>query len=229
MASFDIKPSKWLNESKQGNFVFAPVGNVCNVQIFDKISMEKCAEMLGNLAQIITLLPTKPIVTVPAKIISPYDISSDTFVFDVAINSGGGELNAYNAIASMFAQAKARGAIVRTQNVGQASSAASMLAIQGTPGYRIMYENAFVFIHYGKSTEITERINEQEINAKNTKAFRNKVSEIYTKCTKLTAQEVEKYKTTEGSGQLFAKRCLSKHLCDWILTYDGQLIGRTGR
>ncbi len=226
--AFDIKTSKWLNESKSGNFVFAPIGNICNVQIFDRISIESTSEMIGQLAQIISQLPMqKPIETISTKIVSPYDISSNVFVFDVAINSGGGEVSAARGIASMFALAKSRGAIIRTHNVGQASSAASWLAIQGTPGYRIMSEDAYNFVHYGKAAISAARENEMEIAAQKSKKSRDMLFATYEKYTKLTQKELERYKSVENSGQLFAKQCLSKHLCDWILMSDGQLIGRS--
>ncbi|MBR2286028.1 MAG: ATP-dependent Clp protease proteolytic subunit [Alphaproteobacteria bacterium] len=229
MANFDIKPSKWLNESKQGNFVFAPVGNVCNVQIFDKISMEKCAEMLGNLAQIIAQLPAKPIYTASAKIVSPYDISPDIFVFDVMINSSGGDVNVYKSISSLFALAKSRGAIVRTQNIGSAASCASMLAIQGTPGYRVMYDTACNYIHFGKTTLTVERADEFDIATQNSKINREQVRKVYQAYTKLTPDEIKKFITVEGAGNLFARKSLEKGVCDWILTIDGKLIGRKGR
>ena len=225
--AFDIKTSKWLNESKSGNFVFAPVDNVCNVQIFDKISMDKCAEMMGNMAQIITQLPTKPIDTMSAKITSPYDISPDKFVFDIMINSGGGDVNVYKTISALFALAKSRGAIVRTQNMGGASSCASMLAIQGTPGYRIMADTAYNYIHFGKTTLTIEREGELEIATQNVKINRAQVRKIYQEYTKLTPDEIENFTSLEGAGELFATECLEKHLCDWILTCDGRLIGRS--
>lgn len=227
MARFDIKPSKILNETKEDNFVFMPVGNICNVQIFDKLEAETCSEMVGNLSQIISQLPiSQPIETMSTRIVSPYDISPDIFVFNVIINSPGGEFSAYKSVASMFALAKSRGAIVRTHNIAQANSAASLLAVQGTPGYRIMSESAYNFVHYGNSRIGGSRENELEIAAKNSIKDRKQIFAIYEKYTKLTAKELEKYKSVESSGQLFAKQCLAKHLCDWILTSDGQLIGR---
>jgi len=225
--AFDIKTSKMLNESRSGNFVFAPVDGVCNVQIFDRIRPETCGEMIGQLAQIIAQLPfQKPIETVSAKIVSPYEIPANTFVFDVAINSGGGDVSICRGIASMFALAKSRGAIIRTHNIAQASSSASVLAVLGTPGYRIMSEDAYHFVHYGNSTVSGSRENEMEIAAQNSKKSREMLFAIYQKYTKLTAAELEKFKSVENSGQLFAKQCLTKHLCDWILTSDGRLIGR---
>lgn len=224
--TFDIKPSKMLNESKQGNFVFAPVGGICNVQIFDEIDMETCCELIGNLTQIINQLPAKHVGSMPTKIISPYDIASDRFVFDVSINSPGGDVMAYKAIMSTFGLAKSRGAIIRTYNIGMAASCASMIAIQGTPGYRIMSDSAYNFVHYGRSRVSGGRENELEIATQNTKKDREQIFSIYEKCTRLTQNELERYKTIENSGQLFAKQCLNKGLCDWILTYDGRLIGR---
>ena len=180
--AFDIKTFKWLNESKQGNFVLTPIGNVCNVQIFSKINMESTCEMVGQLAQIISQLPVhKPIETTSTKIVSPYDISPDVFVFDVAINSGGGDVLAARGIASMFALAKSRGAIIRTHTVGQASSAASTLAVMGTPGYRIISEDAYHFVHYGNASISGSRENELEIATQNTKKDREQIFSIYEK------------------------------------------------
>jgi ATP-dependent protease ClpP protease subunit len=226
MANFDIKPSKWLNESKQGNFVFAPVGNVCNVQIFDNLNMESCAEMIAQLSQIISQLPARePFDSTSTKITSPYDIAPDRFVFDVLINAPGGDVLVYNGISSMFALAKSRGAIIRTNNIGYAASCASLLAVQGTPGYRIMFEHAYNLVHYGRVSVSGSRENELEIATQNSKKSRELLFTTYEKYTKLTPEEIEKYKTVEKSGQLFAKQCLAKRLCDWILTSDGKLIG----
>ena len=225
---FDIEVSRMLNKSEVGNFVFEPVGNICNVQIFDNLKMDTVGELVGNLAHIIAQLPlSKPFETTSTKIVSPYDISEDTFVFDVAINCGGGDFVAYKAIASMFALAKSRGAIIRTHNIGYAGSAASMLAIQGTPGYRIMSENAYNMIHYGSDGSLnTTRKDEMKIAMENKKKEHIQIFSAYEKYTKITKEELEKYETKEGTGRLYANQCLKKHLCDWILTSNGQLIGR---
>ena len=227
---FDIQPADMLNRSKQRNFVFTPVGNICNVQIFTEMTMETCAEMIGNLNQIIAQLPQQPVFDTSTKIESPYDISPDTFVFDVAIDSSGGDRVAYKAIASMFALAKSRGAIIRTNNIGRASSAASMLAIQGTLGYRLMSQNAYNFIHYGTARTTTVRANEVDIVQKNEKMDNTETVKVYKLYTKLTDKELKKFFAIEGTGQLFADTCLAKNLCDWILTSDGRFIGRnTGK
>ena len=228
--TFDIKTSKILNDSKSGNFVFAPVGNICNVQIFDRISMESCGEMVGQLATIISQLPAqKPTVTASTKITSPYNISPDVFVFDVAINSGGGDLDAYKSVMSMFALAKSRGAIVRTNNIGFAGSAASLLFVQGTPGYRIMSDTARTFIHYGKSTTSVMREVELDIVVKNTKDNRERINNIYQTCTNLTDEEIKRFLSIEGSGDLSSSECLFKGICDWILRYDGKLFSGHNR
>lgn len=223
---FEIQTAQMLNQSKQGNFVFEPVDNVCNVQIFDELKMETCGEMVAHLNQIIAQLPTKPVFDTSTKIESPYDISPDTFVFDVAIDSGGGHFVAYKAIASMFALAKAKGAIIRTNNIGQACSCASMLAIQGTPGYRIMSEFAYNMIHYGNSSANGNREFELETAARNKVKDRAQMYSVYERYTKLTEKEMDKFKAIESSGVLFANTCLVKHICDWILTSNGGLIGR---
>ena len=225
--AFDIKPSKMLNGSGSSNYVFAPSKNICNVQIFDEISMESCNEMIGHMAEIIAKLPSKkPIETVSKKITSPYDVSPDIFVFDVAIDSPGGELYTCHAIASMFALAKSRGAIVRTHNVSEAASAASILAIQGTPGYRIMSDMAFNLVHNGSNALYGERANELDIKLKKAKEEERYVLNTYLTYTKLTKKEYDKCIRVEGYGHMFANKCLRLGFCDWILTHDGRLIGR---
>lgn len=224
----DIKVPEMLNKSKQGNFVFAPVGNSCTIQIFDNLNMNSCAEMIGNIRQIINQLPQHKQIAdkTPVTIKDPFNIPDDTFVFDVSFDCFGGNWSIYMAIASMFALAKSRGAIIRTNNIGVAGSAASMLAIQGTPGYRIMSENAYNVVHYGQTTVIANRENELDIDTRNKNKERKQLFSIYEQCTKLTPKELERYKSVENSGKLFADQCLKKHLCDWILTSNGQLIGR---
>jgi ATP-dependent protease ClpP protease subunit len=225
--SFDIQMSEMLNKSKAGNFVFAPVGNVCTIHIFDNLNMNSCAEMVGNIRQIINQLPQhNQINNTPTTIKDPYAIPDDTFVFDVSIDCFGGGWSIYMAIASLFATAKFKGAIVRTNNIGVAASAASMLAIQGTPGYRIMSENAYNTIHYGTATVTATRENELDIDTRNKNKERKKLFSIYEQYTKLTPKELERYKSVENSGKLYADQCLKKHLCDWILTSDGHFIGR---
>ena len=224
--TFDIHTSEMLNRNKQGNFVFAPVDNICNVQIFTEMTMETCSEMVGNLNQIIAQLPTRPVFDTSTKIESPYDISPDTFVFDVAIDSTGGHFVAYKAISSMFALAKSKGAIIRTHNIAEAASCASMLAIQGTPGFRIMSEFAYNFIHYGNSSANGKREFELETATRNKVKDRAQVLSVYERYTKLTEKEMDKFKTVESAGTLFANQCLAKHICDWILTNSGELIGR---
>lgn len=226
--SFDINMPEILNRSKQNNFCFAPIGNCCTIQIFDNLNMNSCAEMIGNIRQIINQLPQhKPITDkTPATIKDPYNISDDTFVFDVSFDCFGGSYPIYMAIASMFALAKSKGAIIRTNNIGVAASAASMLAIQGTPGYRIMSENAYNMIHYGQTTVTANRENELDIDTRNKNKERKKLFSIYEQCTKLTPKELERYTSVENSGKLYADQCLKKHICDWILTSNGGLIGR---
>ena len=222
-----IKPAEMLNKSKSGNFVFAPNGNICHVQIFDKIEMEQCAEMIGNLAQIIGQLPQQEVLLqASASIKSPYEIPENRFVFDVFINSGGGEKDTCYSIGSMFSLAKAKGAIVRTNTIGRAESAASMLAIQGTPGYRMMTHNASIFIHYGRSTRTTTRLDEREELDRIDDIKQAQVAELYKTCTRLPEKDIKEYLNIEWKGKLFAQECLDKGLTDWILTRDGHFISK---
>ena len=228
MATQDIHTAEILNQSKSGNFMFAPVGNSCNVQIFEELNMKSCAELISHLNLVISQLPLKkPIDTSSIQLTTPYDVSPDTFVFDVAICCSGGEFPAYKSLSSMFAQAKARGAIVRTVVTGNASSSASMLAIQGTPGYRIMFEQAYNLVHYGTSAASGRANDELLADAKKRIKEREIVFDVYKKFTKLTAKEIRKFTDKDKIGKLFAPFCLSRGLCDWILTQDGYFVGRS--
>jgi ATP-dependent protease ClpP protease subunit len=159
------------------------------------------------------------------KIYTPYEeIPKHIPVLNVYINCSGGDALQLKSILSMFHMASARGVIIRTYNIGRASSSASMIAISGTHGYRIMDEYAFNLIHYGTSKSTIERENEVEFALKDLETYHAQTRDIYLSNTKLTNKELTKYYNFEGSGQLFAKECLQKGLCDWIATKDGRFI-----
>ena len=79
--------------------------------------------------------------------------------------------------------------MIRTNNIGVAASAASMLAIQGTPGYRIMSENAYNMIHYGQTTVTANRENELDIDTRNKNKERKKLFSIYEQCCTLLIEK----------------------------------------
>ena len=107
--------------------------------LFGQISPQ--SETLRHIAMHIQTMPHMPTIYTPIKLSSPYDIK-DRQVFDLYINGYGRDLTTFSSFAALLALIRARGAIVRTNVIGTARDAAALLAISGTPGFRIMYETA---------------------------------------------------------------------------------------
>lgn len=145
----------------------------------------------------------------------------DKTVVNVYISSGGGEDTVTFAIINLFDMIKAKGGIIRTYNISYAASNAGVIAIYGSKGFRYMASHAHNLIHFGKYTTTTARQSEMEQAFMNLKDDNAEYKDLYLKNTKLTEQEINKYFDNEGSGKLFAKDCLAKSLCDWVITPNG--------
>lgn len=159
------------------------------------------------------------------KIYSPYEIIPENIpVLNVWINSGGGTESLMLSVLNMFNMASAHGTIIRTYNIGRANSSASMLAVSGTPGYRFMYQDAYNMIHYGSSKKTMNHPDEMEFLLKDFERSNRTTQNTYLARTKLTEKELSKFYLIEGSGILDAKQCLTKGLCDWIITNDGRFV-----
>ena len=159
------------------------------------------------------------------QIYSPYEKMPDNRpVLNVYINSSGGKTYQMQSLLTLFNMASARGTIIKTYNLAHADSSASMIAVSGTRGYRYMSENAFNYIHFGRYPSDTSHTDEIETLMKDLKEFDNTSRNIYLNNTKLTNKELNKYYNSEGTGKLYAKECLEKELCDWIITNDGRFV-----
>lgn len=160
-----------------------------------------------------------------AKIYSPYEVTPNNQpILNVYINSNGGKTAVMQSILTLFNIASAKGTIIKTYNLATASSSASMIAISGTRGYRFMSENAYNYIHFGRFSGDTTHTDEIEFMTKDLKNFDKTTRYIYLQNTKLTEKELNKYYNTEGAGRLYAKQCLQKGLCDWVITSDGRFV-----
>ena len=195
-----------------------------NVYLLTTINAETTNGLIMQLTRWVNALP----VTTPKqseKIYSPYEvIPNNTSVLNVWINCCGGNSVQTESILNMFHMASARGTIVKTYNIGRASSSASMIAVSGTHGYRYMGEDASNLVHYG-----TSRFNITHPNELNAQIndFNNEVKyikKIYSNNSRLTENELNKYLDIEGAGQLYADQCLDKGLCDWVITNDGRFV-----
>jgi len=220
-----------LNKSGQMNYV---AGN--KVFILDELKKPTTAELLGNMSNMIDALPWGPVFTQTplfaesAKLETPYNLPNEyPPVVDIYINSPGGDNNILASITSLLDLARAKGAIIRTNVIGRAASCASILAVQGTPNFRIMYDASYHMIHFGQSRMIAERNNEIETAARNAKHVREKIRKIYLDHTKINPKTLKRYYEVEGSGQLFPQECLKVGVCDWIVSPQGIFIKNKSR
>lgn len=195
------------------------------VFLYDCLNRETSAEMIGDLARMVNNIPSTQKNIDDTAIQSPYDINSKTPVIDVFINSPGGNIHIMNSIMTFLNIARSRGAIIRTTITGFAASCASMIAIQGTPNFRIMYDESYHIVHYGNSTIDVSAAGEVDLAAKNEKRYRQKQKERYQKFTTLTNKEINECMKTEHH-VYDAKECLEKNMCDWILTNTGLFVSR---
>ncbi len=212
------------NNSRSLNYVAGD-----KVFILGTIDRESTAELIGNLSNMVDNLSWSSEYNPSQKHIThPYNIDIEYIhnpIIDVYINSDGGKLQSTKSIMALLNLARAKGAIIRTTVTGYACSCASLIAVQGTPGFRVMYEQAFNLIHYGTSRLFVDRAGAAEEAAAQEKIERDTFNAPYLKCTNLTARELKKLQQTEH-GAMFANECLKKNICDWILTTDGKFIQR---
>ena len=161
------------------------------------------------------------------KIIMPYDKwPEDKPLLNIYVNSPGGTVYTMMAILTLIHMAKANGSIVRTFNLAWAASAASIITISGSKGYRYMAEDALTYIHFGRTGVIAERQDEIEFKIRNITEHSKVLQKQYLQNTGVTQKELDQYFNVEASGQLGAKECLEKRICDWIITNDGKYISR---
>jgi len=196
-----------------------------SIFLYDTINQETCAELIGNLAEMVYNIKSHPTKNDTKTNTSPYDINKSAPTIDVFINSGGGQCSYMDSIMTFLNIARSKGAIIRTTVTGRAASAASQIAIQGTPGFRIMYQTAFHLVHYGNSSFNVSANGEAERAMKNEKQLRQNQVNTYKKFTKLTDKEIAECMKTEHH-VFSAQQCLEKNMCDWILTDTGLYISR---
>ena len=198
------------------------------VFLYDSLYRDSTAEMIGDLARMVNEI--RPVTEFDNKstIKSPYYIGNDTPVIDVFINSPGGGIHTMNSIMTFLNIARSKGAIIRTTITGHTASCASMIAIQGTAGFRIMYNASYNIIHYGNSDISVSANGEIDLAAKNEKRYRQSQKEIYKKFTDMTGKEIDECMKTEHH-VYSAQECLEKNMCDWVLTDTSIFISRNNQ
>ena len=203
---------------------------VRNGQVFilDSINTANTADLIADMTDLVTKLPHRPATeSRNYTITNPYILpgKSKPTVLDITINSNGGVCYPYQTISALISRAKSMGAIVRIMVGGIAASSASLLAIQGTPGFRIMYESSRHMIHWGTYPFTFDRESDVDKMADNIRDYKEKINEIYLQFTKIPARHLKQMMNSEAS-YLTAAECLKLNVCDWILCADGKFIGR---
>ncbi len=165
------------------------------------------------------------------KITTPYEINYENApVIDIFINSISSDFQTYSAISTILAIAKSKGILIRTTVMQVAGAMNSLLAIQGTPGLRIMHENAVHYIPHIKpkpnvgftskqdpTTEIKLDMNliEYQILIKSYKANTN--------------MNKHQINNLIVQGAFNSTKSLKLNMCDWILLNNGNFIKRNTR
>ncbi len=197
------------------------------IYILSTFNLRNMGELIGHLGNTVHSFKPMPQWDTSTVIKSPYDISNiKNPIIDVFIDSCGGEEHVLSNIMALLNIAKHRGAIIRTTVLSCAYSCGSMLAIQGTPGFRIMSHTGEHLIHYGTAyanieseEDITRKIKRIAIN-------KEKLQSTYLAHTNMSNKQLKSYMNNEY-GFLGAPKCLEMGLCDWIIGENGILIGRT--
>ncbi len=197
------------------------------VFLLSNLYTDNTTELIADLTEFVDTLPRHNTDAAHNyKLVDPYNISGPKCprVLDFTINSEGGHTTAYMALAHLISRAKSQGAIVRTTVAGNASSSASMLAIQGTPGFRVMYYSARHMIHWGSYPFTFHKASEVENMSKVIPDFKSAIHSIYLKCTDIPQAKLKKLMLDESS-YISAPDCLKMNICDWIMMPDGTFIG----
>ena len=214
-----------INKSKSQNYVMSDK----SIYILDDFRKDTMNELIGIISTMIRELPSAPTYNATTKIISPYETEDiKNPIIDIFIDSNGGDTNMLNNLSTLLNFAKARGAIIRTTVLSRAYSCGSLLAIQGTPGFRIMSHAAEHMIHFGslglyaESEKMVLHLIERQLERKRL------THDKYKTYTKIPHNKLEDLSKTEG--EIWdAEECLEYSLCDWILGENGILTSRNSR
>lgn len=193
------------------------------VYILGDFSTKEMSELVGNLGNYIFSLPQFPVYSLSGKLTSPYNTKNiKNPIIDIFIDSAGGLENALQCLSTLLNIAKSRGAIIRTTVLARAFSCGSLLAIQGTPGFRIMAHDARHMVHFGTSSMIACNPDDIAIRAQQIANQKKIINEKYKTYTKIPENKLEKFIRCE-SGYLSAPECLEMNMCDWILNEHGKI------
>lgn len=189
-----------ITEHSVKNYMF---GNTAF--ILDAITSDNCAYLIGDLTTFILNEQN----------------NGKSLIF--IINSPGGDVNVLKTLLGLINLAKLNNILVSTFVLGEAGSAASILAIQGNDRYMNILSKHF--IHFGTLYDITQKRSEIEKVYQQNKEHAESIIDLYLENSneKLTRDVILKLQDDER-GYLTAEQCLKYGLCDYII--ENELINK---
>lgn len=187
-----------VNTQSYRNYMY---GN--SVFILDTITSDNCAYLIGDLTAYILNEQTNA---------NPNPNKKLMFI----INSPGGEVSVLKTFLGLINLAKLFNITVSTFVLGEAGSAASILAIQGNERYMTVLSKHF--IHFGMMYDITQKRSEIEKIYQQNKEHAENIIDLYLEAgnNKLTKDIILQLQEDER-GYLTADQCLKYGLCDFIV------------
>lgn len=168
------------------------------VFILDEITSENCAFLIGDLTNFVL------------------NDSNTCKELTFVINSPGGDAYTMMTIIGLINMARLRDMIVTTIVLGEAGSAASLIAVSGD--IRLINSVSHHFVHFGSICTVTQKYTEIEKICTQNKEYADNLSEIYLKACegKLTKAKLNELQSDER-GYLNAQDCIKYGLADSII------------
>jgi ATP-dependent protease ClpP protease subunit len=167
----------------------------------DVLSTETCAYLIADITRFIL------------------DSTNSNKNLTFIINSPGGSSFILNQISGLLSLAKLKGLSITTFVLGQAGSAASLIAVQGD--IRGISKDSSHFVHFGTVTNIIQKDSELDKYHIQNKDYRNRINNVYlNNCRGLLTKKKLFEIQEDECGTLTAEQCIEYGLCDFIIEND---------
>ena len=185
-----------INDQTPRNYMYGD-----KVFILSDITSENCAHLIGDLSNFI------------------FNEENHGKVLNFIINSPGGESYTMMTIVGLINLARLYDIVINTFVLGEAGSAASLIAVSGDN--RFMSNISRHFIHFGSIWDVTQKHSEIEKICYQNKEYAENLVGLYLKASKglLTRTKLLELESDER-GYLNAEDCVKYGLCDSIIEDD---------
>ncbi len=202
-----------VNNADDVNFYLPLIENIENTNL-DLILIE-----LSKQIEMISKFPIRP-----KKTSDPYDANIQNPVLDVRIKSPNIDENTFKAISDLFSVARAKNMIIRTTVTANCDGYGCAVAVQGTPGYRIISENTSNKPGQNLQNEVSANTNvgfNKNIVTNNASDTKNCLTIVYKTFTKI--ERITNYLSPNTS--IDAHQWCQSGCCDKIRTFpSGKLV-----